>query len=70
MQTEDKGRAELAVATPKLCNYNREKSESGRAEPSKEQFVTSSLSAASRETNHRRDRLTAAIRARPEAQKT
>lgn len=49
MQTEDKDRAEPAVTTPKLCNDDREKSESSRAEPGQEPFVTSGQqSAASR----------------------
>lgn len=74
MQTEDEGRIEPAVTTPNLCNYDREKSESGRAEPGKEPHVTSSQPHPEG-TNHRGDRPTAASRsqgigARPEAQKT
>lgn len=74
MQTEDKGRTEPAVTTPKLCNYDREKSERGRAEPGKEPYVTSGQPHPEG-TTHRGDRLTAASRsqaigARPEAQKT
>lgn len=41
MQAQDEGRAEPSVTTPKLCNYDREKSESSHAEPGKEPFVTS-----------------------------
>lgn len=59
MQTEDKGRAEPAVTTPKLCNFDRGKSESGLAEASKEPFITSSQQLHPECTNHCRDWLTA-----------
>lgn len=75
MQAQDKGRAEPSVTTPKLCNYDREKSESSHAEPGKEPFVTPASSQLHPEgTDHRGDPLTAAslaqdVGARPEAQK-